>query len=1212
MDKTLLQWTYARMTDFIFTLSSTFGYSFIVTFALILTLLAIVILINFLGTRLLASRLHADHAPKSRFDLVLTGGHNVTTRARGVECAKKATKTSDSHSNSTEDEQYVNWVSDFLPHDLPHEIRKDVRIFFYNYDSYWKRDAIYTRLSTIANGLLEQIDSKLSQSQRERSRPLIFVTHSYGGLVVKEALVQAKRRRELNHLVGRTKAILFLGAPHRGSTYGLIGWITAIILRPVGSNHMILGQMNYDAQELSDLHENFIASTQDDLKVINFYEQRPQHDWVFWQAFTVAESSATYHGKNVRKIALPVDHKGLNKFGSRNEFYEIIRSKLVEIMWPLIQPAKSIYHVPVREMQNLIQRDQLWEDLQEKLQIRHENASVPYAVTLYGLGGAGKSMLALKYAESKKTQYDPIFWIDATNEDTIRSRFSDFAKMLGLPSGQNNGQGTALVDDPVIQSVLRWFQDRTEMDREWLVIIDNADDFKSGIKHVIPRGHRGRLIITSRDEQSQKLVYGGCEPIRVDVMSAQEARSVLLQRLSRDISMLPRVEEKCDEIAQKLGYLALAIDLAGAYIASGPEDTHEEALIQYSEDFEWHRDELLKMKNSNWDTPAELNVWAVWDTTLGRIEREYAQFHPGLLLTFLAWSKSTIFQDELFRLASLGISDIDKNLGDILSSEFRQFISAKDDSWDSFLYRKSLEILIRYSLVQRVHGDWPGTTMHSLVQWRAMHRYQSEPWKWYHSAFIFAASSKTANGGQGMFRRHLIAHLPSVDSVDLSWMKNPEVGKDFIWRTLAKIYGVEYFLGEAEKLGLQLVELRKKRLGEDHPSTLESTLDLAFTYRDQLQWDKTESLQAQVMDRRIQMHGETHPDTLKSMSHLVTTYMLHRRWEEAENLHIRMMKICKQSSDQNGCNTPDDLRVLGVIYEHQERWEGAERVQAQEIQAREKVGEKIPEALQDMDRLAKAYGRQGRWDEMQDLEVRMLKLCKETLGEIHDFTFYVSRKLGGTYQKQGHWEKAEEVQIQTIHISKKLFGEYRQMTTLCMKELAETYENQGRWEDAEDLQVKVIQIWKVSEGEDNFEMLKSIGDLAEAYQKQGRWKEAEDLQVHVMQKFEKTFGNQHPSTIWIQSSLGWTYQNQGRWEEAEKLQAQAAQISIERLGKRSTLTSESIRRLSLLYYEQGRREEGRKLKALAIEMRAEAFGICPNIPIAVFPHPRVCKTTMAG
>lgn len=51
----------------------------------------------------------------------------------------------------------MNWVSDFLPNDLPTAIRKDTRIFFYNYDSYWKRDAVQTRLWNLGNGLLEHI-----------------------------------------------------------------------------------------------------------------------------------------------------------------------------------------------------------------------------------------------------------------------------------------------------------------------------------------------------------------------------------------------------------------------------------------------------------------------------------------------------------------------------------------------------------------------------------------------------------------------------------------------------------------------------------------------------------------------------------------------------------------------------------------------------------------------------------------------------------------------------------------------------------------------------------------------------------------------------------------------------------------------------------------------------------------------------------------------
>jgi hypothetical protein len=66
------------------------------------------------------------------------------------------------------DDQYVNWVSEFLPSDLPPTVRKDTRIFFYNYDSYWKRDALHTGLSELGGKLLEQVETKLRQTEEVR------------------------------------------------------------------------------------------------------------------------------------------------------------------------------------------------------------------------------------------------------------------------------------------------------------------------------------------------------------------------------------------------------------------------------------------------------------------------------------------------------------------------------------------------------------------------------------------------------------------------------------------------------------------------------------------------------------------------------------------------------------------------------------------------------------------------------------------------------------------------------------------------------------------------------------------------------------------------------------------------------------------------------------------------------------------------------------
>lgn len=76
-------------------------------------------------------------------------------------------------------------------------------------------------------------------------------------------------------------------------------------------------------------------------------------------------------------------------------------------------------------------------------------------------------------------------------------------------------------------------------------------------------------IITSQNSQSQKLVDGGCEEVRVDTIELLEVRILLLRNLRLDLEPVPQdILEDCDEIAKRLRYLALAINLAGAYIGN--------------------------------------------------------------------------------------------------------------------------------------------------------------------------------------------------------------------------------------------------------------------------------------------------------------------------------------------------------------------------------------------------------------------------------------------------------------------------------------------------------------------------------------------------------------------------------------------------------------------------------------------------------------------
>jgi tetratricopeptide (TPR) repeat protein len=107
---------------------------------------------------------------------------------------------------------------------------------------------------------------------------------------------------------------------------------------------------------------------------------------------------------------------------------------------------------------------------------------------------------------------------------------------------------------------------------------------------------------------------------------------------------------------------------------------------------------------------------------------------------------------------------------------------------------------------------------------------------------------------------------------------------------LASTFGNQGRWDEAEKLFMQVMETRKTKLGADHPDTLISIANLASTFRNQGRWDEAEKLEVQVMETFQTKLGADHPSTLTSMSNLAFTYWSQHRYTEAVNLMSRCMK----------------------------------------------------------------------------------------------------------------------------------------------------------------------------------------------------------------------------------------------------------------------------------------------------------------------------------
>ena len=729
----------------------------------------------------------------------------------------------------------------------------------------------------------------------------------------------------------------------------------------------------------------------------------------------------------------------------------------------------------------------------------------------------------MKYVEEYRDSYDPVLWIDAKGPEAVRSSFERCADEMQLHVDSTPTTGTELADSRIIQAVLRSLRARKSSDKKWLVVVDNADDVSWGLRTVFPQAGWGSLIITSQDSQACRLIPK-CEELRVDIMGPLEARAVLLQHLQWKSDSIPsHVQRRCDEIVKRLGYLALAVDLAGAYI--GNEADQETALAQYLADYGKHQDDLLQRDYFRGLSETNKTVWTVWDKTLDRIQDLEPKASPHLLLAFFARFRGSIVQDELLRLASLGLPILKELFGEeneFLPTWMEAWIELNEDQWDSFYYRVARDLLIRYSLLQRADGEWPTVTMHSLVQWRAMKCEKDRPWDFWHLIFIAAVCIQSnKESAKPHFRRHIIPQILKGSTLKMAARGFDENQKGFIESNIGLVYHDEGRSKEAEELFKQVMEMKKRGLGEEHPDTLTSIVNLASTYRKQGRWKVAEELFEQVIEMRKRVLGEKHPETLTSMAYLASTYWDQGRWKEAEELEVQVMKMRK--------------RVLG---------------------------EEHPETLTDMANLASTYRDQGRWKEAEELKVQVMEMRKRVLGEEHPETLTSIANLASTYRDQGRWKEAEELEVQVMEIRKRVLGEEHPETLTSIANLASTYRDQGRWKEAEELKMQVIEMSKRVLGEEHSDTLTSIGNLALIYWDQGRWKEAEELEMQVMKTRKRVLGEEHPSTLSSMANLAFTFKSQSRSKEAISLMKICFKLRNQILGPTHPDTETSLEALN--------------------------------------------------
>ncbi|KAG8722151.1 hypothetical protein FRC09_006729 [Ceratobasidium sp. 395] len=569
--------------------------------------------------------------------------------------------------------------------------------------------------------------------------------------------------------------------------------------------------------------------------------------------------------------------------------------------------------------------------------------SVQHVFVLHGLGGSGKTQIALKFIETHRDAFWNVFYIDASSAEAI----STDLKAIALAKGVG-----ATTDD-----TLKWLAGQ---DKKWLMVFNDADDTSLDLQQYFPVCLHGDILITTRNRQMIKIAGETKPGVRaerqVSTMPHGDAKKLLL-RASGMATNNPADNRSAIALAKELGCLALAIIQAGAYI-----QVNECTLEEYLEMFRKNKlvlEEFLKIKPKHKDY--RWTVYTTWRISYDQLEGRVSEFLRLLGFLHREGITESMFQNACERLSSYPSELICTPKELAIKQELTEFLKsgfcAADGSFSKPVFLDFIRELRSYSLIDFNPFDRT-YSIHSLLQdWVRRMAVEGGSTSRFSTALLLALSIRYESDSLSRYAMKRL--LPHVDTVLINLEVMPCTANAFAW-----VYQENDLWKEAGNLLKLALTGSKRMLGETHATTIYNVENLAVTLSRQDRWAEAEMLRQQAIEACEIILGAEHAHTLWAMSNLALHYAELGRFQNAEDLQLRVVEAKKRAIGATHTDTLQAAGNLAIVWADSGQLEKARRLQESIHNAFTKsAGPQHPDTLTSMQHLAITLARERRWDE---------------------------------------------------------------------------------------------------------------------------------------------------------------------------------------------------------------------------------------------------------